>query len=184
MTQTIKTGYHVAVLDDDIQGVVVAIGTTISVETTDGFVMEFDPKELVIQHAQFKQMASNTGDIMAQSKQLEPPRKSFASANKRTSKMIPAMEIDLHIDKLVKNTRGYNNYDMLNIQMDAAKRQLEWAIHHRKQRIIFIHGVGEGVLKAELETLFRRYDGIKFYAADVREYGLGAIEVYRFQNGS
>ena len=120
MTQTIKTGDHVAVLDDDIQGVVVAIGTTISVETTDGFVMEFDPKELVIQHAQFKQMASNTGDIMAQSKQLEPPRKSFASANKRTSKMIPAMEIDLHIDKLVKNTRGYNNYDMLNIQMDAA----------------------------------------------------------------
>ena len=45
MTQTIKTGDHVAVLDDDIQGVVVAIGTTISVETTDGFVMEFDPKE-------------------------------------------------------------------------------------------------------------------------------------------
>ena len=52
----------------------------------------------------------------------------------------------------------------------------------RIQRIVFIHGVGEGVLKAELDFMFGRYDNIKFYDADYSKYGLGATEVYILQN--
>ena len=48
--------------------------------------------------------------------------------------------------------------------------------------IVFIHGVGEGVLKEELGYLFRKYDNVKFYDADYQKYGLGATEVYIFQN--
>ena len=41
-------GDKVSVLDDDINGVVVAVnGTQITIETEDGFVMNFDEKELV-----------------------------------------------------------------------------------------------------------------------------------------
>ena len=47
---------------------------------------------------------------------------------------------------------------------------------------VFIHGVGEGVLKLELEYLFSRYDNVKFYDADYQKYGLGATEVYIYQN--
>ena len=39
-----------------------------------------------------------------------------------------------------------------------------------------------GKLKAELETLFRRYEEIRFYPANPVEFGAGAIEVYRLQN--
>ena len=74
------------------------------------------------------------------------------------------------------------NYDMLTLQLDTAKRQLEFAMRKRIQKIVFIHGVGEGVLKMELETLFRRYDNIKYYDADLQKYGYGATEVYIFQN--
>ncbi len=71
---------------------------------------------------------------------------------------------------------------MWTLQWDTAQRKLEFAIGKRIQKIVFIHGVGEGVLKMELETLFRRYDNVKFYEADFQKYGLGATEVYIYQN--
>ena len=36
--------------------------------------------------------------------------------------------------------------------------------------------------KMELETLFSRYDNVKFYEADYKKYGFGATEVYIMQN--
>ena len=67
--------------------------------------------------------------------------------------------------------------------MAEAKRQMDFAISKRIQKVVFIHGVGEGVLRAELESLFGRYDNLKFYDADFQKYGRGATEVYFFQNG-
>ena len=51
----------------------------------------------------------------------------------------------------------------------------------KKIPIIFIHGVGEGVLKNELHYLFGRYP-VRFYDASYKKYGLGATEVYVYQN--
>ena len=92
------------------------------------------------------------------------------------------MEVDLHIHQLVPSSKGMSNYDMLNIQMETAKRQLEFAIRKRIQKVVFIHGVGAGVLKEELNYLFKRYENVKYYDADYQKYGLGATEVYIYQN--
>lgn len=50
--------------------------------------------------------------------------------------------------------------------------------------MVFIHGVGAGVLKEELQYLFKRYDGIRVYEGDYKKYGLGATEVYITQQVS
>jgi hypothetical protein len=50
--------------------------------------------------------------------------------------------------------------------------------------VVFIHGVGEGILKIELDYLFGRYNNVKFYDANYQKYGLGATEVYIYQNVS
>jgi dsDNA-specific endonuclease/ATPase MutS2 len=92
------------------------------------------------------------------------------------------MEVDLHIHQLVPKTKGMDNFDMLTLQIDTAKRQLEFAIKKRIQRVVFIHGVGEGVLRAELEYLFRQYGNLQFDDADYKKYGRGATEVYIFQS--
>ena len=92
------------------------------------------------------------------------------------------MVVDLHIHQLVNSQQGLDNYDMLTIQLDTAKRQLDFAIQKRIQRIVFIHGIGEGVLKIELEFLFKRYENVKYYEADFQKYGRGATEVYIYQN--
>ena len=73
-------------------------------------------------------------------------------------------------------------FEILNLQLDIAKRQLEFAIKKRISIVVFIHGVGKGVLRQELETLLRRYDNVTFYDADYKTYGLGATEVRLFQN--
>lgn len=77
-----------------------------------------------------------------------------------------------------------SNFDILNIQMDSAKGQLDFAIKNRLPKIVFIHGVGEGVLKAELEFLFSKYNEITFKEASYQKYGLGATEVHIKQNPS
>ena len=92
------------------------------------------------------------------------------------------MEVDLHINQLVKSTKGMANHDMLTLQLNTAKRQLDFAIKNRIQKIVFIHGVGEGVLKLELDYLFDRYNNVKHYDANYQKYGLGATEVYIYQN--
>jgi len=68
------------------------------------------------------------------------------------------------------------------LQIETAKRRLEFGFQNRIQRIVFIHGVGEGVLKLELEYLFKRYESLKFYDANYQKYGQGATEVYIFQS--
>ena len=52
---------------------------------------------------------------------------------------------------------------------------------YRISKVVFIHGVGEGVLKSELHYLFSRYP-VRFYDASFKKYGLGATEVYIYQN--
>lgn len=88
------------------------------------------------------------------------------------------MEVDLHIHKLIKNHKGLSNFDMLNIQLDTAKRQFDFAISKRISRIVFIHGIGAGVLKAELQYFFQKYDNIQVRDADYKKYGVGAMEIY------
>ena len=67
-------------------------------------------------------------------------------------------------------------------QAETAKRHVEFAIKNRIPKIVFIHGVGEGVLKSELDFMLGRYDNISFQDANYQKYGLGATEVYFKQN--
>jgi DNA-nicking Smr family endonuclease len=179
-----KVGDSVLVLDEAFSGVVKQIkGDNITIETTDGFLLEFQSNELVkktsektIKSALFS--SSNIHDIISEKEQIK--RKQIKTKVKERYE--PTMEVDLHINQLVKSAKGMSNHDMLTLQLDTAKRQLEFAIAKRIQKMVFIHGVGEGVLKIELEYLFARYDNIKYYDANYQKYGVGATEVYIFQN--
>ena len=174
----------VAVLDDDLSGTITNIeGSEITVATSTGFDLVFDSRELVKikenlmgAHALFSNTSLDSVLSDKESKKRQNPSK--VSSKDRNQ---PTMEVDLHINQLVKNPRGMQNHEMLNLQLETAKRRLEFAIQKRIQRIVFIHGVGEGVLKSELQRLLNKYP-VKHYDASFKKYGLGATEVYVFQN--
>ncbi len=184
MTQKFEIGDKVAVLDDDISGVVIKVkNNEISVEITDNFVMTFFVNELVkINNSNELSGFFSTQSLGSVLKDKEEPKKRSFIKEKRSRKDEFVLEIDLHIEKLVPSKRGMNNYDILTLQMETAKRQLDFAIKNRMPKVVFIHGVGEGVLKAELDFMLGRYEGISFQDANYQKYGLGATEVYIKQN--
>lgn len=180
-----KIGDKVLVIDDSISGVVSHIEMNrITIVTSDGFDLEFLKNELIVIDGSLskKELSKMNLSIILLEKKDQKPTKSKRIKSK--DRVLPAMEVDLHIHQLVPKTKNLSNYDMLTMQLDAAKRQLEYAIAKRIQRVVFIHGIGEGVLRAELEYLFGRYDNVKFYDADYQKYGRGATEVYIFQNSN
>ncbi len=173
-------GDQVSVLDDDINGVVVAIkGKEITIETTDGFSMTYFVNELIKVNYSSNLMNSirriNVADI---AKEKETPKPRSFVKEKKDKREIPAPEFDLHIEKLVPNKRGMSNYDILTLQTETAKRHIEFAIKNRIPKIIFIHGVGEGILKSELDFLLGRYENIAFQDGNYQKYGQGATEVF------
>ena len=74
---------------------------------------------------------------------------------------------------------GENQLVLLDILLP--KSQLNFAIRKRIQNVIFIHGVGEGVLKQELLFTLKHYEHIVVRDADNLKYGWGATEVYLTQ---
>jgi len=179
-----KVGDYVMAIDDDVNGKISRISNAeIFIETEDGFEIAYQSSELVLDKSKQDKL-----DFSSNFSKLATENTSFKKRPKNTKpqkrqKEIPPMEVDLHIHKLVKNTKGLSNFDMLNIQIDTAKRQLDFAIGKRIQRVVFIHGVGQGVLKTELEFLFRSYDNIQISDGDYRKYGVGAMEIYITQKG-
>ena len=88
------------------------------------------------------------------------------------------IEVDLHINALLDTTAGLSNADMLGYQMETFHRILEENKNRKGQKIVFIHGKGEGVLKTEIyKQLKSRYKTYYFQDASFREYGFGATMV-------
>ena len=97
-----------------------------------------------------------------------PPRRSVNDA----------IEIDLHIDSLLETTAGMENRDMLEYQMNVFRQTLETYKMRPGQKIVFIHGKGDGVLRQrilwELQTQYKRFH---HQDASFKQYGYGATLV-------
>jgi Domain of unknown function (DUF2027) len=91
-------------------------------------------------------------------------------------------EVDLHISALRDNYEGLSNHEILHIQTSYFDRSLESAILNNYAKVIYIHGIGNGVLKAALINKLKEYNDIEFRNAPFARYGNGAIEIVIHQN--
>ena len=182
MTSKFKIGDQVSVIDDTISGKVESIdGQSITIKTTDDFLMQFGVHELVVIKDEQKEYSKYIDILHEGMVEKDEPKKRNSIRKDKNTKKQPPLEVDLHIHQLTASTRGMNNYDMLNLQIETAKRRIEFAIKKKIARVVFIHGVGEGVLKKELEFLFAKYK-VDVYPASFQKYGFGATEIYIYQN--
>jgi hypothetical protein len=96
----------------------------------------------------------------------------------RKAKSPEIIEVDLHINELLDTTAGLSNAAMLQCQLDKFHEVLNENKNHKGQKIVFIHGKGEGVLRTEIEKQLKtRYKSYNFQDASFREYGFGATMV-------
>lgn len=88
------------------------------------------------------------------------------------------IEVDLHIQELMDNTAGLESQEILELQMAKVESEMRAAIRTGVKRIVFIHGVGQGVLKQEVARVLRsKFSKYYFQDASFREYGYGATMV-------
>lgn len=86
--------------------------------------------------------------------------------------------VDLHIHELLDDLRGFSSADMLNYQLGKFSEVMKENEDKLGQKIVFIHGKGEGVLrKAILDELKRKWPACTVQDASFQEYGFGATQV-------
>lgn len=85
--------------------------------------------------------------------------------------------VDLHISELVENPQMMESSEILNTQINYFTRCLENGILNNLSKIIFIHGVGTGVLKTAMKEILKDYQNVEYRDASMRDFGYGALEV-------
>ncbi|MGY5352621.1 DNA mismatch repair protein MutS [Wenyingzhuangia sp. IMCC45533] len=175
----LKVGDKVLVKDAVVKGTVTQVNKNqVFVLDEDGFELPYDSNKLIVANVEQSQLSlySDINNKMLHQKEnmIEAPKRSAKKSKQEKYGVV--MEVDLHIERLVKSKSGMSNADILNKQLDTAHHKVNFAIKNRIPKIVFIHGVGEGILKEELYRLFNRYS-LRFEDASYQKYGLGATEV-------
>lgn len=122
-----------------------------------------------------KELLVDTREL-EQAMKVKEPRQRIEPIVKKEKKEI--IEIDLHIDELLDNTNGLSSSDILEYQLETFRKIMNENARHKGQKIIFIHGKGDGILKnALMKELKTNYKTAYYQDASFREYGYGATMV-------
>lgn len=167
----IKIGAKVSVIDDTIKGIVISIkNKEVTIKDENEFLYQYEPLELVV--IDDVDILNNIDVIKVKGKETQNKRRTTKTKNKITS----FLEVDLHIHQITKSNKGMRNHAMLTKQLSVAKQKLNFAIENKIKKVVFIHGIGKGVLKEELYHLLKKYP-VEINDASYKKYGQGAIEV-------
>ncbi len=118
--------------------------------------------------------SSQLEDAMRQKRAADRPQRQPVQ---RKEKRPGVIEVDLHIHQLLDTTAGLSNSDMLEAQLREFRRVMDENIKKLGQKIVFIHGKGEGVLRSALMKELKKYPKCSAQDASFREYGFGATQV-------
>ena len=90
----------------------------------------------------------------------------------------PPAQVDLHIEELTDKYDTMNNSEMLSLQLQTFEEKLDQAIATGMDEITFVHGVGSGVLRSEIQKRLSRLKNIQYFQDAMREkFGYGATLV-------
>lgn len=91
----------------------------------------------------------------------------------------PPHEFDLHLEALRPDSKEeLSNTAILRLQLDAFEDALSRALATNMHEIVFIHGMGNGVLRKEIHRQLSRNKDIKFFEdARKEKFGFGATLV-------
>ena len=140
MSRVLKPGQKVVLMDSNLRGKIVSIGRTVEIELEDGFNI----------HAAYGEFAvtddceiSALKDTKVKAKKVLPTTKSYPICNSGI------ITVDLHIEA-IPGGRSIPKGQQLQFQMDTFRRVIRENTPHKGQKIHFVHGIGDGILKAAI----------------------------------
>ena len=180
----ISIGHKIKFINESLEGEIKAIisDERVVVSCSDGFDHEVSLKELLVagEDNEYVSMVDKLGfsekNISTNTQKRE---NSFLSKYIQTNKYKyeRTIEVDLHLEKLVEFPSKLEDWQRLHTQMQHVKNCLSAAKEKNIKKIVFIHGVGTGVLKTELHNYISNFENMSIKAGEFREYGEGATEV-------
>ena len=116
-------------------------------------------------------------EMMSKVSQDKAPTVQPARVQPKRDKDAPVV-VDLHAHELLDTTAGLESTDILNYQLETFRNTLKLYEKRKGQKIVFIHGKGEGVLRRALvNDLQYRFKHYSYQDASFQEYGYGATQV-------
>jgi len=180
----ISIGHKVKFINEDLKGEIKAIlsDKKVLVGCSDGFDHEVSINEILIIGEDNEHMyIVDDVDISPSMKPIKQKKAGSGLLNRYMSsnkyKYERVIEVDLHLEQLVDFPEGLDDWHRLHTQMQHVKNCLSAAMENNIRKIVFIHGKGTGVLKAELHHYLLDFENLAFKAGDFQEYGVGATEV-------
>lgn len=175
-------GKKVKFVNEQLSGSIIKVvgKSQFEIEADDGFDYVVDRSEVVVLDEGEIEYSVNYDEVQERVKiSNDLAGESFLSKYIATTKYQyeKVLEIDLHLEELVEFPLKLDDWQRLHTQMQHVKKCLNAALNQRVRRMVFIHGVGQGVLKTELKNYLAQFDYLTFKDADYREYGSGATEV-------
>lgn len=129
--------------------------------------------EMLRESLEHKVSDKDTAKELARKYRVDAGRKPTPANN--PNKLLPLIEVDLHIHEITDTTAGMEPKDMLAMQLDVVRKTMKEHSRRKGQKIVFIHGKGDGVLRKEVLALLKKeYPEAKVQDASFREYGFGA----------
>ena len=135
----LKVGMNVVLMDSDLRGKIVTLGKTVGIELEDG---------MIIQAAYGEFAVTEKAEIDALKQSKARVRKTSASSSGKVSGS-GVLTVDLHIEA-IPGGRSVSKGQRLQFQMDLFKKVIRENLQHKGLKINFIHGIGDGILKAAI----------------------------------
>lgn len=68
------------------------------------------------------------------------------------------IKVDLHIENIDDDYLLLTNYEIVQKQLVKCERVLLLALNSKSQKLVIVHGIGQGVLKNEVHKLLNRFN--------------------------
>jgi hypothetical protein len=189
MTREFKVGDRVRFLNDEGEGIILSFSSPniALVEDSTGFAYEHEVRELVHvvpldkELKKYEEVNPDLASLLERNIDAEMVKKANADfkaiyKGKQGSEIKGKgdwMEVDLHAHELLESQRGMTNGDIVVYQLEHFERMLRNAEEKKVKRVIFIHGVGQGVLRQEIRRILNEYyPHCEFMDAPYHIYGM------------
>lgn len=140
---SLKIGQSVVLMDSDLRGRIVSIGRKIGIELEDGLVIEAAYGEFAVTSLSELSSLKET-KVKAKKADVRKTSSSCASASNGGG-----ISVDLHIEA-IPGGRNIPKGQQLQFQLDTFRKVIRQNLSHKGMTITFIHGIGDGILKAAI----------------------------------
>ena len=137
----LNIGQSVVLMDSNLRGKIVGLGKTVRIELEDGLVIE----------SAYGEFAVTDNAEIASLKETKVKAEKTCTASKRSVPVNPdgTITIDLHIEAIPGGS-SVPKGQRLQFQMDTFRKIIRDNASRRGMKITFIHGIGDGILKAAI----------------------------------